>query len=278
MTKENNRPYWHVDLKWIFGIIFSFVLSLTLFSSTLMAITAEKPAIETMTIVTASMFSRHGLDDKKEIEKVKQKIEKSPQHKFQPIPNVDFYLTKKDIENRSPRQIRLSLFKKMIEPAYKEGTEAVKKRFAKTNKETQSNLGLLEFVNERNHAFISMIFYILLLICLASIIPLVKFCNRFGKLFAPGFIMVLVSFFPAAILNFMNLAIKTHSPAAAPNGREMGQYIGYTLSNIAPIVLPVLLRSYSITFIVGIILMISALLGKIFWKRFRAKIDALISR
>ncbi len=64
---SKQRPYWHVDAKWIAGLLLFFVLSAGLLVFNLVQITAEGPAVEMVSTAMALAFSQKGLDDETEI-------------------------------------------------------------------------------------------------------------------------------------------------------------------------------------------------------------------
>ena len=64
------RPYWHVDAKWICGLM------LLVFN--LVVLTAEKSAVELLTLGLALMYSQNGLDDEAEVAEMRRRIEASP--------------------------------------------------------------------------------------------------------------------------------------------------------------------------------------------------------
>jgi len=262
------RPYFFVDLKWIFGILFAFTFGISMTLANLTAITAEKPATEALTILTASMFSRQGLDDTGDTAEVLRKIKESPEGKFQPIPAFpDIYITEKDVSEKSPRELRLSIFRNIIEPIYKEGPEAMKKKVAvATGQETDQNLGLIEFVTVKNHLFIQKLFLASLVVSLLFLAPFVYFSHRFGKLFAPGLVIFLISFLPASIITFLSLVLKSH-PLSAPQGEGIGAQASYTFNDIAPVILPPISRNYLTALGLALILIVSAWIGRIVARR-----------
>jgi len=65
--RRKPRPYWHVDAKWIAGLLLLSVLGLGQLLFNLAQVTAERPAVETVSKVLALSFSPKGLDDETEI-------------------------------------------------------------------------------------------------------------------------------------------------------------------------------------------------------------------
>jgi hypothetical protein len=114
------RPYWHVDAKWVAGLLLASVLSLTLLVSSLVQMTAEEPALETLSLTMALLFSRHGLDDETEIAELRQQLRDSPTGSFQPFPGSSITIQETDLVGRSPREIRLALFRQLAQGIYRQ--------------------------------------------------------------------------------------------------------------------------------------------------------------
>ena len=115
---DTPRPYWHVDLKWIFGISAAFFLTSSLTLFTLSTLTSEKVAIPVASYVVASQFSRDGLDDPKDIEAAKSKFLKTKDNVFYPLDDKNIRITRDELETLSPREIRLKIFRQVVEPFY----------------------------------------------------------------------------------------------------------------------------------------------------------------
>lgn len=189
---ENNkiRPYWHVDLKWIFGILTTLFLSVSLLLFSLSILTSEKTAIPLVTFIVASQFSKNGLDDPKDIEETKAKFLNSRQDVFYPIEGQNVSITRSDLETLSPRELRLKIFRQVVEPYY----------FGQVDEETKKKAGLLAIVSHTTHNIINQIFFISIIPLLLSLFGLLFFSYRYGKLISPAVIFLLVSTFPSLLL------------------------------------------------------------------------------
>src|SRR5688572_13330556 len=95
------RPYWHVDAKWITGLLLAFVLGLTLLVYTLVQITAEDPAVDTLSMTMALLFSPQGLDDETEIAQFRQQLSANSEASLQPILGLQITIQATDIANLS---------------------------------------------------------------------------------------------------------------------------------------------------------------------------------
>lgn len=191
ITEEKKvRPYWHVDLKWIFGILTTFFLSTSLLLFSLTILTSEKIAIPLATFIVASQFSKNGLDDTKDIEEAKARFLNSRQDVFYPIEGQNVSVTRSDLETLSPRELRLKIFRQVVEPYY----------FEQVDEETKKKAGPLGFVNHTTHTIINQIFFISILPLLLCLFGLLFFSYRYGKLLSPAVVFLLVSTFPTLLL------------------------------------------------------------------------------
>ncbi|KKR18816.1 MAG: hypothetical protein UU65_C0001G0206 [candidate division CPR2 bacterium GW2011_GWC1_41_48] len=252
-----------MDAKWIFGIKSVFLLSVTLLLFNLSFITAKNPGVELMTTIVATSFSRQGLDDAKDFDEVRKKIKSSPDGKFKPIPNLEIYVSETDLNTRTPRELRMYIFRQIVEPAYDNGLEGVNilSHDPELVKKMKKEAGILTIISAKNHKTLSLFSFVFLVISLVSISLVAYFSKRFGRLFAPGFILFLASFLPAVFVSFINMAAKSH-PLKTPSGEGLGASVSYALSNVLPLILPTVQKTYVYTLILGLLLMIAALSGR----------------
>lgn len=117
------RPYWHMDAKWIVGLILVFVLALTLLVSSLVQVTGEKPAVDTLSMVMALVLSEGGLDDESDAAEMREQLRASSEGSIQPIPGLRITISEEEIANLSPRQVRLAFMRKLAEPIYEGGAQ-----------------------------------------------------------------------------------------------------------------------------------------------------------
>jgi hypothetical protein len=72
------RPYWHVDAKWVVGLLLLGVLSLTLLVYNLVQVTDEEPAVDALSLALALVLSPEGIDDPQSVELILEQIRSSP--------------------------------------------------------------------------------------------------------------------------------------------------------------------------------------------------------
>ena len=267
-----SRPYWHVDAKWITGLLLTVLLSLTLLVYGLVQITSEKPAVDTLTMTMALTSSRHGLDDKTEIEEVRKRLGAGSGGTFEPIPGLRLSVTEEDLANLSPRELRLSLFRQIAEPFYREGTEGLAELVEEPELEKglAGGAGALSFFTLEMHQRLRGTFLFLGIISLLLFIPLTFFSHRFGRLAGPGCVLILASL-PGAIL--FNLISAAPQPAAKPPVEEadMSGMLGYLAANLVPPLAEIIARTYTIALVLGLVLAISSVFGSLIWRLSRRR-------
>lgn len=218
-TKTHPRPYWHVDLKWIFGIIFFFLLIVASVSFALATLTSPKIAINSATYIVAGQFSKNGIDDPSDIEKFRQQYANSPETVIYPLPdNKDISITKQELNTLSPREIRLKIFRQVVEPIYKQ----------KMDEKTAKQYGLLAVLNENTHKSLQQVFIYTLIPALLAAAGMIFFSYRYGRLVSPAVVLLMVSTLPALIV-----LIAQH--ARAPKGADKGPFGGLPPEVISPI-------------------------------------------
>ena len=242
-----------------------FVLSLTLLVSNLILITGREDAVDILTIAMASAYSPLGLDDEGDIEILRQHLQDSADGTFRPFPDLRVTVREADIDDLSPREIRLYIFRQVAEPFYLEGAEGFAVLADDPNMQSQlaNDLGIAELFSSRSHQRLQIILGVLTGISLVLLILLVYFSTRYGRLVSPGCVFLLVSF-PGAIIYTIAYLI---SPIVVPQlAEESGLTVGLgqIVANVLPFVIQTISLTYAILFVVGAGLVILALVGGLF--------------
>lgn len=155
------RPYWHVDAKWITGILLLFLLNATFLLFILMLVTAPDMGIDLLTVALASSFSREGLDQKADMEIMHEKIAESPNGEWQPIPSLNIVVREEDITGLTPREMRLWFFRQLAEPIYYEGSQGLANLSTDPDLQnnTETELGLVGFISAETHSKLQRFMY-----------------------------------------------------------------------------------------------------------------------
>lgn len=212
-------------------------LSLSLLLFVLANLTSEKTAIPVATIIVASQFSRSGLDDPHDIDDLRKKFFSTGQTVFHPLPDEKVTITKSDLETLSPREIRLKIFRQVVEPFY----------YGKIDEKTQQQAGLLALLNQNSHVIIQKLFLVSIFPFFFTLAGLIFFSYKYGKLISPAVVFIFASGFPAAFLFII-------SNSKSDNGNNSLLY--FLPHEIAQQIASTLAVPYYLLFWIGVALLI----------------------
>ncbi|MFH1446409.1 MAG: hypothetical protein ABIG43_03240 [Chloroflexota bacterium] len=274
MSKQKSvkpRPYWHVDAKWIIGILLVFILSITFIVFNLGQITNAENGIDLQTLMIASIFNQQsgGLDDNVTMETILQNIAEEPKGAWQPVPGLNITVREEEIEGLALREIRLLFFRKWAEPLYNDGIDGLAN--LADDPELRANIieggALLEIISAENHSKLQLVLVGLVITDLVLLALLILFSYRFGRLSSPGFVIFLAAL-PGILLLPLSAGLGETSSATSSEG--IGVYTAM-LTNIAaealPDVISIVSRNYLIFLGIGSGLIFLALLGTIFIRK-----------
>lgn len=263
-----SRPYWHVDAKWITGILLILLLNGTFLLFILRQVTAPEPGIETLTVLLASSFSREGLDQEADMQIMRQKIAESPDGAWQPIPGLNIVVREEDIAGLTPREMRLWFFRQLAEPIYYGGQQGLVNLATDPEmaKDMEGGIGPMGFINAETHTKLNNALVVLGLVSLALLGLLIYFSYRFGRLGSPGCVIFL-SAVPGLVL-FSGMRGWLERAGQNPNPETEETYITvYTqmISRLAADALPDVvqkaIQTYLLLVILGASLMLAALIA-----------------
>ncbi len=248
------RPYWHVDAKWICGLLFAVALTSTLVLTALWRLTSEAIAIPVATQVVASLFSPAGLDDPSDIETLKAQAASQPGDIIHPLPGQSASLTKQELTSLSPRELRLKIFRQVVEPYYVEGvdTVAAKAPTPAEQAKIKRDATLLTPLNRQTHTYLGGFITGAVIITMLLLAGLVFFSWRWGRLANAGLIGLLVSGPPTLFL----LAV---SSSASRDGGPVRQLTPELTHQVASS----LLVPYAWVAATSLTLLLAALIGRL---------------
>ncbi len=191
------RPYWHVDAKWLTGILLLFVLNITFLALILVLATTPEQGIALLTTTLASSYSAEGggLDEAGDIGIVKQRIAELPNGEWQPIPGMRIVVRAEDIAGKTPREVRLWFFQQWAEPIYYDGEDGLANLMTDPGMQSQleGGIGPLGFISAETHAKLRAALAISGLVSLFLLGLLALFSYRFGRLGSPGCVILLAA-------------------------------------------------------------------------------------
>lgn len=274
-TSLRPRPYWHVDAKWISGLLLTFVLGMTLVDFSLVQATAEKPAVDTLTLALAVSFSPNGLDNESEIAEMMRRLDAAPNGEIQPLDGLSLTIRREDIAGLTPRQARLFFFRQLAAPIYRGGAAGL--AGLATNPEMRQavsqGVGPLTFFSLESHQRLGGILTILVAISLALALPLIYFSFGIGRLTSPGCVLVAASLPGAALLAFLGWGFRPPTAAPGPEA-DMTARLGGLATEVLPPMAQVLARGFLIALAAGVTLLILSFLGRLVRRSSRRRREA----
>lgn len=254
-----SRPYWHVDAKWVAGLLLFLLLGPTLAVYSLVKVTEEQPAVDALSMTLATAFSRNGLDDETEIASMRENLRASPGQVLRPIPGLRILVREQDLTGLSPRQIRLGFFRQLAELLYRDGSDGL--AGLADDPEMRMNLsqglGPLGLVNAQSHGSLQRLLTPLGVACLVLLVPLIFFSYRFGRLFSPGLVLFAASLPWAAFFGFVALALR-NPPQPASTGTSTLEMAGAIDGGALPPLARIVASGYATAALVGLALMVLA--------------------
>jgi hypothetical protein len=263
-AEKRPRPYWHVDVKWIVGILLFFALGAALLLFNLSKVTEREFVVETSATVVAGLFSRDGLDSDEGLDDLRKKAEAMPGDTITPIEQFKWLtISKQDIQTLSPRELRVKLFSQITGPIYDKGLEAAAMDFTTSKKDQESfvrDASLLGVVTKDTHETVKRLTWIVGAVALVLMVVMILFSAGWGRLVGPAVVMLLVSV-PGALVG---LLVKSRPPEGGSPLQSLPLGAAESLGNS-------LGQSYGTAAVVGFSLLFIALVGKIVQRIFKKR-------
>lgn len=246
------RPYWHVDAKWICGIILLFVLGISLILGALVKLTDEQRGPKIAALAIGAAFVRG--DEATAKEEAGREIAKQGGAIYPLADFPEVVITEKDLDLPA-KDIKLKVFGPIASSIYNDGIEGTADRFAKTPEQKEKFIKDAFFFKpftKQTHQSLKSIAKLFTLLSVFFALALIYFSAGWGRLANPGLLLLLVSL-PGS---FLALAL-THPPKSGdgPGGglpADLTSEIGQPLS-----------QTYSRITILALALLVAALIGKI---------------
>ncbi len=273
--EPKTRPSWQTDAKWVVGIVAFLVVAATALVGSLVKLTERETAMTLASTVMATMFSPSGLDDPRDVDLVRAELETDPDQTLEPLPGVT--ITAADVEGKSPREIRLLLFRRLAEPIYDHGTFADSTNEPAANVDEQGlitptadQVGLLVLLSNESHQLILKVQTIALIVSALLLLLLIALSTGFGRLVSPGWVLLLVSGLPMIILTLASLYLERSSPAPPTGEPSIATVAASAAADLAPTVLAAVRSIYAPLLWTGLGLILVATLGGLayhLWQR-----------
>ncbi len=270
-TDSPRRPYWHVDAKWVTGLLLFVTLSITFLAFNLWQVTAADPGINALTLLLASAFSPEGLDSEADIALMQEQLQASSTGEIQPVPGLRITIHAEDIAGLSPREVRLFFFRQWAEPLYYQGAAGLAELAddPAMRQSIEEGIGPLALLSAQSHQQLLPVWIGLALLDLLLILLLIVFSYRFGRLSSPGCVLFLTALPAAALLALVRQSLLNQLATAPPTSESLSARLLSLAVTALPGLLDLILRNYLIVAAVGLGLILLALLGALFWPQRR---------
>ena len=249
------RPYWHVDAKWIAGILLFISLGASVLLYNLASITVRSQAVPFTASILANLFSKDGQSQAVSTAELQRMAANLPDGATI-IPISQFpalHLTKEQVESQSPTELESTLFTQLTGLIYDHGLAGAAAQLTSdpiAQRSFRDQAGPLRIMSKQTHDQLHQLSLIAGAISLVWLALLVLFSAGWGRLVSPGVVLMAVS--PAGAI--AGLAFATMSQSA--NGLHIPPSFMQSLgSNFE--------RSYGVLAAVGAGLLVLALFGKI---------------
>lgn len=232
------RPYWHVDAKWICGILLLFTLFITLFLFALVKLTDEEhgPTVAALAIEAAFIRSDSAVD----IEEARVEIA-ARGGQIHPIPNFpSIVITEADL-SLSLRDLKLKVFKPITDEIYNNGIEATAAKYAPNPEARQQFINdafLFKIFTKETNGNLQNYLVIFAVISLVLLAGVIYFSAGWGRLANPA-ILLLIASVPGSLFFLMLI----HPPKDGDGGplgflpedltKELGSAMGQGFWKIA---------------------------------------------
>jgi len=259
------RPYWHVDAKWITGLVLVGVLSLTLLLFSLVRLTTLQSSVEIAGTLLAVAFSPQGLDDETEIAALRAALKASPEASVKPFAGLQVSVRAAQIQGLDARATRLYVFRQVAEPFYWLGSEALVGNMDDpvVRRDVTACLGVLELFTAESHQRLQHALVAFGAASVGLLALLVNYSYRFGRVGSPG-VVLSVSALPGVLFFSWVSAREPLLAASAARPERAGVLApGSLLGAVLPEVLPAMARTYLVVLAVGLGLMLVAVLGNV---------------
>lgn len=259
------RPYWHVDIKWVCGILLLVALAVTLPVAAAYRLTAKGPATDLVAYTFAGMTSPQGIDSDEGLGEIKARVLQNGSETVS-LAGIDIVFTAEDFHTLSPRELRLKVFRAFADRFYDQGAKgfAESQGFDQaTAQKFENDASVTGLFSAQAHKKVGTILFWMVLVDVLLIAALAFFSRRFGRLVSPGLVLLLVGL-PGIIF----AAISSQNPevvGAARSETASDQFaaLGLFANYVAPLVVPHFASVYLFALVSGGGLLSAAALGKI---------------
>ena len=244
----DTRPYWHVDAKWIFGILLTISLSCLLILSTAHTLSSKENAPRIVaTIIGKSLMHNNTVDTTEITKKIKQSG-----GKIHPIPFIpSITITAADLK-LTQDELSLKIFLPITNNIYDNGIEEAANEYIKSETQKEQFIKqafFLQYSTKTTHDTLMTPIIILGALSILFSCAVIYFSAGWGRLSNIGLLLIYVSL-PGIVV--ANILLHTGQDSASQLPNLASEIIASTLN-----------KSFSATAWIGVLLLVAALVGKV---------------
>ena len=216
-ARECARPYWHVDAKWVCALFLVVALGFTVLIVGLLRITAQGPAVDTLSRAMAAGYRPGPLEAGGQVDRVRQEFEALVERAVGSLFGVQPSPSDSEAASTQPGPSAEAL-RPIAEAYYTRGSSAAR-RVATERESTvpfarlvPGDQGLWSFFTLRMHEVLKRVGWAAGAASLLLALAVISFSSRFGRLGSPGVVLLVVGLpgIPAS---------RPGSPRPAPSDR-----------------------------------------------------------
>lgn len=271
-NKSEKTPFLRKILSKIVYIILVPIISICILLAVFFKITEEKYAKNTLTMIIATSFSQKGIDDETEIIDLKKEIDSLNTDFIYPIEGLLIKVERKDIENLSPKDLRLKLFSQIANILYDQDKNELDKIITDENmRKDIKNAGFLSLISRDGHKKIENIF-LYSIFAVAILSTFVYLINKgINRIIVPAKAVVFASL-PGLIISFGVKLFISSDKSIVSSDSNFSQLFTNIIKNALPETIDIFFKTYLWVFVTGASVF-TATNVYLFWKKiFKKKV------
>lgn len=265
--KPKKTPFLRKILSRVLYSLLIPVISVTILFAVFFKITEEKYAKDTLTMVIATSFSQKGIDDETEIIEIKKQMDQMNVDTLAPIDGLNINIERKDIEELSPRDLRLKLFSKISDILYYQNKSEIEKIVSdKGLRENIENAGFITLISKDGHKKLETWFLYSFLASVCLFVAVYSMNKGISRITVPSKAAIFAAL-PGLIITLGIKSFSSYDYSSSLSGEaNFSQVFANIIKNALPQTIDMFFRVYLWVFIIGLSLFLGSKIY-LFWKR-----------
>lgn len=265
---RNPRPYWHVDAKWIVGLLLVAVLSGGLLVYGLYQVTERGPATRMIAsgigVYIGSMLPAEARTALRLVEaETLRRAAQSPNDQFQLLPLFNLTARGSEISHFTPEALEAYTSQRVAEAIYDKGAGGLAGILVGQST-SPVDIGLLSALGPETHQALGRYAAVLGVVALILLVPLLFFSAGFGRLGSPG-----VALTVAALPGTLAAAVLATMPGAssgAAGAADLAGIVAVVAGRVIPLAAHTVLPVYGQALVTGLGLVVMAVVFDWAWR------------